>query len=411
MLRTLSLLIVLAGAGFLVGCNAQGPPPAPPKKNPVVQVSLPLYEDVTDYEEFTGRMEAFKSVDIRARVTGYLKKQCFKDGDEVRKNQVLFEIDPRPFDAALAQAEANLRLAEADSNLQQKLARRAEDLYARKAMSREDYETAQATYEKSLANVGALQAARDSARLNVTYTKVVAPIAGRISRRFLDEGNTVKADDTMLTTIVALDPMYVYFDINERCFQRLQRLVKDKVIPSLQDNRTPVLFRLADEKKYEHTGTIDFEDNRLDNGTGTRRLRAVVDNYNHFFAPGLFVRVRLPVGKPHRALLMAEEALQTDQGQKFVFVVSPKGVVESRPVQVGRVHRGLREILPGGKPGEGLKPGEKVVVKGLQRIRQGVEATAEVVKMPDPTARRVRPVAPAAGPVKDKPAASRTSAH
>jgi RND family efflux transporter MFP subunit len=326
MMRNLGRFALGFAIAGLLGCNKSQTPATAAKKVPEVKVSIPVAKDVIDYEDFTGRMEACKSVEIRARVTGYLKSLHFQDGEDVKKDQLLFEIDPRPFKAALAQAEANLRLADAHLKRLNADFRRAEDLFKSKTISREDFDKTSGDRDEAAEAVGVAKASRDTAEINLDYTQVRAPLAGRISRRMIDPGSLVKADDTLLTRINFLDSMYVNFDINERSFIRLRRLMKEGQIASVQENRAKVRLRLADEPEYVdpkgrpiHEGTIDFEDNQLDAGTGTYRVRAEVPNQDRFFSPGLFVRVRLPIGKPHPALLISEQALGTDQDQKFVF--------------------------------------------------------------------------------------------
>jgi RND family efflux transporter MFP subunit len=220
------------------------------------------------------------------------------------------------------------------------------------------------------------KAARDLAALNLGFTRVRAPLSGRISSRSIDPGNLVKADDTSVTSIVSLDPIYAYFDLDERSLLRLKRLIREKKVNWSLDEGLPVSLGLADEEGFPHPGIVNFADNRVDADTGTWRLRGRFDNKDHALAPGLFVRVRLPIGKPFQAILVAEEALGTDQGQKFVYVVDDEGRVENRRIKVGRLHEGLRVIA------DGLALGEKVVVSGLQRVRQGAEVKAEEVPMP-----------------------------
>ncbi len=369
-----TLLAVLAA-----GC---GGPPAPKKANRTAEVVVtrPITDEVTDYQDFTGRLTAIKTVEIKARVSGYVKTVNFKEGDVVREGDLLFDIDPFTYAADLKQAEANLRLAEADANLQQKLARRAEDLYARKAMSREDYETAQATYEKSLANVGSVKAARDKAKLYVDYLKVRAPVTGRISYRYVDPGNLVVADSTLLTTIVTEDPLYAYFDVDERTFVELAGPSSKGKTSWFLKLHFPVLMRLATEDEFTHVGTTDFLDNRVNASTGTIRMRGVFKNDQGYLKSGLFVRIRLPVGQPYPALLVPDEALQSDQGRKFLYVVTPKNTVEYRRVTLGQAVKGLRVIATG------LKAGERVVITGQQRVRQGAQVKVKE-KAPPPRPR------------------------
>jgi RND family efflux transporter MFP subunit len=374
MMRTLSLLALALASAGLLGCNGRGPAEQPPKNAPVVEVSLPVAKD------FTGRMDASKSVDIRARVTGYLKELHFKDGEEVKKDQLLFEIDPRPFKAAFAQAEANLRLADAHLKRLNADFRRAQDLLQSKTISREEFDKTTGDRDEAAESVGVATASKETAKINLEYAEVRAPLAGRISRRMIDPGNLVKADDTVLTRINFLDLLYVNFDINERTFIRLRRLMKEGKITSVQENRAKVLLRLADESDYVHEGIIDFEDNQLDAGTGTYRVRAEVTNADGFFSPGLFVRVRLPIGKPHPALLISEKALGTDQDQKFVFRLDKENKAIYQPVQVGRQHDGFVEVRAI-KEGS-LEATDQIIVSGLQRVRKNDTVEPKRVKMP-----------------------------
>jgi RND family efflux transporter MFP subunit len=393
MFRRLCLSLVPLACLVLLGCGEKAPPPKGSNNPPVVEVSLPVQDPrVVEYEDFTGRMEASRAVEVRARVTGYLQKLHFKDGQEVKEGQLLFEIDPRTLAATYAQTEANLRLAETHLKRLNYDFGRARQLLPKKGISREEYDKISGDRDEAESAVGVAVANRDFARINLQYCKVLAPISGRISRRMMDPGNTVKADETALTTIIYLDEMYVNFDINERCFLRIQDLIKKGEVQSLQDNRTPIKLRLADEKEYDHRGTIDFTDNRLDASTGTYRVRAVVENRDRYFSPGLFVRVRLEIGLPHKAILVSDQALGSNQGEKFLYVVNAQKKVEKRTVEVGRLHKGRREIT------KGLKPDEYVVVRGLQRVRDDVKVTPKIVPMPQavPSARKRSPQKPPA---------------
>jgi RND family efflux transporter MFP subunit len=258
---------------------------------------------------------------------------------------------------------------------------RGKSLFARGAMSREEIDRITADRTEAQGMLMVNEAARDLAALNLGFTKVSAPLSGRISSRAIDPGNLVKADDTVLTTIVSLDPIYVVFDLDERTLLRLKRLIREKKIDWSVEAGLKVLVGLADEEAFPHEGMINFADNRVEPDTGTWRLRGRFDNPDHALSPGLFVRVRLPIGQEYTATLVAEEALGTDQGQKFLYVVDEAGKVEYRRIKVGRVHNGLRVISVG------LTSGEKVVVSGLQRVRQGIEVKAEVVPMPGTEAR------------------------
>jgi RND family efflux transporter MFP subunit len=371
-------LLLLCGPA-LAGCgNSQAQPragAAPPP--PEVLVGLPVSREVSDYEDFPGRTEAVTSVEVRARVTGYLDKVHFEEGADVKQGDLLFQIDPRPYEAELARAEANI--VQSDGHLRRLDAdfKRASSLYPKGAMGREDYDKIIGDRTEATGALGIAKAARDLANLNLSFTQVKAPLTGRISRRYIDPGNLVKADDTPLTSIVSLDPIYAYFDLDERTTLRLQRLIRERKIKWARGVGLPVLVGLADEEGFPRRGTINFADNHVDPDTGTWRLRGLFPNADLALSPGLFVRIRLPIGDPYRATLVAEEALGTDQGQKFLFVVDEAGKVARRRVKVGRLHDGLRVIT------EGLAPGEQVVVSGLQRVREGIVVTPKVVGMLD----------------------------
>jgi RND family efflux transporter MFP subunit len=369
-------LSCLAVAGCGKSQAQTGPPQMPP---PEVEVSLPLTGEVTDYVDFPGRVEAVNSVEIRARVTGYLEKVHFREGADVKQGDLLFEIDRRSYDAELARAEGNVLQTEGRLTRLNGDYERAQALQAKGAMSKEEIARITGDRTEAQGMLAVNKAARDLAALNVSFTKVRAPLSGRISRRSIDPGNLVKADDTSVTSIVSLDPVYGYFDLDERTMLQLKRLIREEKIEWSLDAGLPVLMGLADEKGFPRQGTINFAENRVDPDTGTWRLRGRFDNHDNSLTPGLFVRMRLPVGVAHQAILITEEALGTDQGQKFIYVIDDAGKAEYRRIKVGRLHDGLRVIE------EGLKTGEKVVVNGLQRVRPGIEVKAEVVPMPKPT--------------------------
>jgi RND family efflux transporter MFP subunit len=416
----------LLAAVLAAGCGSGPEKPKPPP--PEVTVTTPVTGEVVDYEDFTGRLSAVMTVEIRARVAGYVTEVPFKEGDIVTAGQLLFQIDPKTYRADLNQAKANLRLAQADVNLQEKNVERARQLLQHHSISQEDYETTVATWEKSKATVKAAEAARDKAQVYLDYTRVTVPAKikrGRISRRFVDPGNTVIADNTMLTTIVTEDPQYAYFDVDERTYLEL---VKDATGSSswfTGDLRFPVLMRLANEDDFLgdqgrplHQGYVNFIDNQVNATTGTVRLRGVFDNPSGTLKAGLFARIRLPTHRPNAAaLLVPDEALQSDQGRKFVYVVTrktdpktkkPVDVVEYRAVKVGQAIKGRqvkkeREVQDDGKVVvrpkegpvmlrviEGLTKGDRVIVVGMQRVRQGMRVRVETQ---DPPKRVVSPLA------------------
>lgn len=375
--RLASKILMAVACTALAGCGAGGPPAGPPQfPPPEVQVSLPVSGEVTDYVDFPGRIEAVNSVEIRARVTGYLEKVYFQEGADVKQGDLLFEIDRRSYEAELARAEGALIQSEGRLTRLNGDYERAQALQAKGAISKE--EISRITGDRTEAQ-GALkvnEAARDLAKLNLSFTRVRAPLSGRISRRLIDPGNLVKADDTAVTTIVSLDPVSAWFDLDERTMLLLKRLIREHKIDWSLDAGLPVLMGLADETGFPRQGQINFADNRIDSDTGTWRLRGRFDNHDNSLSPGLFVRIRLPFGPPHPAILVAEEALGTDQGQKYVYVIGDDSKAEYRRIKVGRLHNGLRVIS------DGLSSGEQVVVNGLQRVRPGIEVKPEVVPMP-----------------------------
>jgi RND family efflux transporter MFP subunit len=378
-LRTQFHLIAFASlalAALTAGCTqtVRGPE----KKAAEVVVTTPITDEVTDYQDFTGRLDALKTVDIRARVSGFVLSAPFKEGDEVREGDVLFLIDPSSYGADVNLASANLKLAKADQNLQQKIAARARKLIGDHAMAQEDYDTAVATWEKSRASVEAMGATRDRSQLYLDWTRVTAPLSGRISRRLVDPGNLVMADNTILTTLVNDKQLYAYFDVDERTYLELvgTRASGPSSLPA--GLRFPVVMRLANEDEFARSGIVDFIDNRVNAGTGTIRMRGVFENPKGLLRSGLFVRIRLPIGKPYTALLVPDEALLSDQGKKYVFVVNDNDEVVYRPVTLGQETKGLRVIK------EGVSAGERVIITGMQRVRQGAKVQVKVQPPPKP---------------------------
>jgi RND family efflux transporter MFP subunit len=343
---------------------------------PEVEVSKPVEDTVTDYEEFPGELRPVDSVEVRARVTGYLVKMNFKEGAQVQKGDVLFEIDPRPYEADLARAEGNITVSEGHLKRLESDYRRARELLSRGSIGQEEFDRISGDRTEAVGAVQVAKANRDMAKLNLSWTKVTAFQSGRIGRRMIDPGNLVKADETPLTTIVSLEPMYAYFDVDERTTLELQRLIREGKMKWSLDEGLRVSLGLANEKGFSREGRINFADNRVEPDTGTWTLRGRFDNYDHALTPGMFVRIHLPVGEPYKALLVAEEALGTDQGQKFVYVVGKDNKVDYREVKVGRQHGKLRAIT--GK----LSAGEWVVVKGLQRVQKNMPVQPKEVEMP-----------------------------
>jgi RND family efflux transporter MFP subunit len=374
--RSILAAIPLIG---LVGCSA--PPAAPPAEPPVVTVAVPLSKPVSPYVDYTGRTDAIPSVDIRARVSGYIGPPRFAVGQNVNAGEVLFVIDQRPYKAALDQAAAQVVLADAQLKLAVTEVKRNEPLVKNGATTQSEFDKMVAARDVSAATVEAARAARDSAQLNLDFCTIKSPIDGRASRNLIDVGNLVTADNTLLTTVVSEDPMYVYFDIDERTVLRIKEMIRAGQFRSARENSdVEVLLGLANETGYPHTARVDFVDNKLSSNTGTIRIRVVFPNpmvkgQERIFSPGLFVRVRVPLGDPHEALLVAERAIMSDQDKKYVYVVNDKNEVESRIVKLGLLQDGLREIA------DGLHPKDRVIINGLQRVRRGVPVTPRDGKM------------------------------
>lgn len=358
----LTYLLVGALPLLATGCRRADskPPPPPPAE---VFVATPVSKSVTEYEEFTGQLQSPDTIEIRSRVSGYLDKVSFKDGDLVESGAKLFQIDPRQYQAEVDRSAGMLLQLEARAKRLQRQEDRNRTLFERGSITQEAFDLIKYDHEEAIASAKAAKATKDLAELNLSFTKILSPIKGRISRRHVDPGNLVKADETPLTTIVSLDPLYLNFDIDERTILRLQRLREEgKITGGLE--KVPIKIALADNaNEFPLSGHIDFIDNQVDPNSGTLKARAIVKNPKQTLTPGMFVRIKMPIGGPRNALLVREEALGTDQGQHYVFVVNDKNEVEYRRVTRGWMTEGLRVIE------EGIKPGDRVIVTGLQRVR------------------------------------------
>lgn len=371
--RTLfTVAVTLAALGMALAAwrRAEAPsasPATPPP--PAVTVAVVPARDVTDWDEFTGRLEAVNAVEIRPRVSGYITRVAFAEGKEVRKGEVLFEIDPRPYQADLERAEAELAQARSGAALAARDVERAQKLVDVQAISREEFDSRTSAETQGGAAVRGAEAAVETARLNLEWTRVRSPIAGRVSRAEVTPGNLVQAGPptaTLLTTVVSLDPIYAYFDADEQAYLKYSGLARDGSRP--ESGRTPIYMGLANEDgKFPHKGYVDFLDNQLDPATGTIRARAVFSNKDRLFTPGLFARIKLEGSGKYRAALVPDRAIGTDQDKKFVLVLKPDSTVDYRAVQPGPLVDGLRVVT------SGLKGGERIVVNGLQRVRPGMK--------------------------------------
>lgn len=386
------LVGLLAASLFLVACNtapSQGPggPPPPPQ----VSVAAVIEKEVNEWDEFTGRLEAVDRVEIRPRISGYIEKVYFQQGAEVKKGDLLFEIDPRPLQAELARAEAELVRANTKLDLSQRDLARAEELIQSQSISQQGYEQLTSGRQDSDAAVQAAQAAVLTARLNLDYTKIRSPINGRTSRAEVTAGNLVTgggAGSTLLTTVVSLDPIYAYFEGDEQIYLKYAELSRRGERPSSRDKRNPIYLGLSSEEGHPHQGYVDFVDNALNPETGTIRARAVFDNKERTFTPGLFARLKLVGSGTYKAMLVNDKAIGTDQSKKFVLVVGADNKALYREVKLGPVIDGLRVVR------QGLSGGETIVVNGLQRVRPGDAVTPQIVSMLGPDAPAGAPATP-----------------
>lgn len=342
---------------------------------PQVTVAEAISRKVTEFDEFTGRFEAVERVEVRPRVSGYISSVNFADGNEVKKGDVLFVIDPRPYAAERDKARAQLAQARSQLVLAKSERERATKLLGQHAISQEEFDTRSAGSEQAQANVEAAQAALDAAALNLEFTRVTAPISGRISRALVTSGNFVANGQTLLTTLVSLDPIYVTFDGDEQAYLKYIKLAHVSAHSGAREAGSPVHVGLADENGFPHQGAMVFVDNALDPTTGTIRSRALLDNHERLFTPGLFARIRLLDSSQHDAVLVNDSAIGTDQTVRYVLVVGAGNKVEYRPVQLGPVIDGLRVVQ------SGLSAGEVIVVNGLQRVRPGAQVQAQRVAM------------------------------
>lgn len=395
------LLVTLLCAGC---AKPQAAPPAAPA--PTVRVVELESASVVDYEYFTGRIDAIDSVEVRARVTGYLMSIGFKPGDEVKKGQVLFQIDRRPYQAEVNRVSSQVLLSKAKLKLAEADVVRAEGISKTPgAISKQDVDRYLAAKGEADAALKTSEAMAESAKLNLEFTDVTAPIDGRVGRNLLSVGNLVVQDDTMLTTIVSEDPIYAYFDVDERTMLRVRQMVA-RIQQTIQESQSKdagsveIHFGLATEgDQYPHVGKLDFVNNRISSSTGTLQLRALVSNPRltidgpRLLTPGLFIRVRLGIGDARKGLVVPQAALGSEQARKYLLVLNAEQKVEQRPVVAGpiqpdgrqlveaitvvREELGYRPVRPGEAGQPSIKAGEKVVVGGMQRVRPGVQVEAK----------------------------------
>jgi RND family efflux transporter MFP subunit len=364
-------------------CGCEAAPALAPSEPPVVTVSQPIEKEITDYDQYTGRLEASENVEVRSRVRGELTGVFFKDGAKVKEGELLFEIDPREYKAALDVAVAKKANAEASLNLANTEYERNYKLMQSNAVAAKDVEMWNAKKGIAIAEVKQSLAEIDRAKLDVEFAKIRAPLTGRISRALVSKGNLIntRGSETLLTTIVSIDPIHVYFDVDETSLG-LYRDRRAKETGVSKDDKPPVIPAfmglISDGDRFPREGTIDFAENKINPATGTIRVRGVFPNKDGRLTPGQFARIRLPIGEKYTGLLVVDSAIGIDQGQKYLLIVGSDNKAEYRPVTPGRLDGDLR-IFP---PGSGLKAGEWVIVNGVQRVRPGIEVHPERVPMP-----------------------------
>ena len=362
----MALVAALAASG---AASAQTTTPAPPS----VTVSPPLQKEITEWDQFTGQFQAVDFVEIRARVAGYLTEIHFQDGQTVKKGDLLFVIDPRPYEAALASMRAQLSQAEAQVDLAQVQLKRSTELRKRDFEPASSYDQRVSDLKVATAAVEAAKAGIRTAELNVEFTRIIAPMAGRISRHQVSIGNLITGGEggtaTLLTTIVSLDPIYFNFDMSESDYLAYQRATEKGLMRSTRDNTVAVSLHLTDEKGWPHEGRMNFVENRVDRSSGTIRVRAVFPNPNLLFTAGQFGRIRIPGSEPYKAILIPDAAVVTDQSRKMVLTVNDENVVVPKIIRPGPSYEGLRIVR------SGLLPTDKVVINGLMRARPGSKVT------------------------------------
>ncbi len=382
-LAALVLSVLIATA--IAACSSEAAPADAMPPAPEVSVATVLSKQVRQWDEFTGRVAAVETVELRPRVSGYIERVAFQEGQEVRKGDLLFVIDQRPYRAALDSAQAGLERARSEARLAQTQDARAQMLIEAKAISREEFETRKAATAQGNAGVRAAEAAVAAARLDLQFTQVRSPIDGRAGRAMMPVGNLAQADATLLTTVVSLDPVHVYFESDEQSFLRYSDLARKG---ERTRSSNPVRVGLANEAGYPHEGVVDFIDNQVDARTGTIRARAVLRNPDRVFTPGLFARVQLQGSGEFKALLIDDKAVLTDQDRKYVYVLGPKNAAMRKDVVLGRMADGLRVVE------SGLTPQDKVIVHGVQKVFfPGMPVAPKQIVMGSPPSVQVASVA------------------
>jgi len=381
MMKTAQQLTKLALAIFaisaLAACqpSAQGQAGHSPQPAPQVSVAKVISERVTEWDEFTGRLEAPQTVDLRPRVSGYIDDVLFQEGALVAAGDILFQIDSESFENEVTRLKADLLEANSQAVLAQRELARGKRLHKQNAMSLEALDNRLARQQQAKANVQSKKAALSQAQLDLSYTQVKAPISGRVSRASITKGNYVTAGVSQLTSLVSTNKVYAYFDADEQTFLKYNQLAREGLRPNSAETKFPILMGLANDKKFPHTGHIDFIDNQVDRQTGTIRVRGVFNNAEGLFTPGLFARVKLVGSASYAGILVDEKAIGTDLNHKFVLVLDNENNAQYRSVTLGKKLNGLRLIT------DGLTADDTIVVNGLQRVRPGSPVTPDMVPM------------------------------
>ncbi|MCY7296627.1 efflux RND transporter periplasmic adaptor subunit [Alteromonas sp. a30] len=375
LIPSLSIVVFTASLMGLVACSEQPQQKQSTPMAPVVSVAKVVSERLTEWDEFTGRLQAPQTVEIRPRVSGYIDIVAFKEGEMVKPGEPLFFIDNRPFKAEVKRLEAELINAKSLYTLAKKEYVRAIDLVKKNAISDEILDQRLSTQEQAKARIASVQAQLELAELQLSYTRVTSPIGGRVSNALITRGNYVNEGQSVLTTVVSTDEVHAYFDADEQTFLKYNQLARQGSRPSTRGSKQPVLMALATDEGFPHQGVIDFVDNRINQSSGTIRSRAIFKNENGLLIPGLFARIRLVGSASYQGILIDDRAIGTDLNNKFVLVLDEQNQVNYRPVELGEKLQGLRIIK------SGLKAGEKIVVNGLQKVRPGAQVSPKLVEM------------------------------
>jgi len=373
--RFIRCLLALTAPAALLSCSRHQPAAMPP---PRVTVSQPQVATVTNWDEYPGHLEAIEMVEVRPRVSGYIDSISFTEGAELKAGDPLFVIDPKPYQAEYDRAAADVKRYKTALDLSRIELVRVQRLKDSGAVSEEELDERKSAVAQGEANVAGSEAALETASLNLNFTRVTSPIVGRVSRAEVTRGNLVTGGingGTLLSSVVSMDPMYLYFDADEQSYLRYTQMARTGERPSSRDAANPVQVGLANEEGFPHTGTVDFVDNQLNPQTGTIRARAVLQNKDGLFTPGLFARVQLLGSSEHAAILIDDRAVNTDQSQKYVFLLGADNKIEYRSVKLGRIIGGLRSVR------EGLKAGDVIVVNGAQRVHPGVTVSPQRITM------------------------------